>query len=151
MGFPEQSHPHSDLTAEIIGASQEVHRALKPGLDEKVYENSLCVELGIREIRFNQQKNHPIYYKEHYVGKLIPDLIVDDRVLVDAKAVESFNDKHTAQMLGYLNITGLEIGLLINFKQASLQVKRIANLQKNQSQSEQSVVNLLDPPTPSEP
>ena len=64
-------------------------------------------------------------YKEHLIGKLIPDLIVDDLIIVDTKVVTSFNDSHIAQMMGYLTLTGLKLALLINFKHLKLQWKRV--------------------------
>jgi GxxExxY protein len=66
-----------------------------------------------------------VHYRGQFIGKLIPDLIVDGKVIVDPKVVSAFNDTHTAQMLGYLNITGLEVALLLNFKDAKLQWKRV--------------------------
>jgi len=130
--FDEQQYPHADLTAEIIASAKEVHEGMRPGLDEKLYERALCIEFADRAIYFDLQKTFSVTYKSHYIGDLIPDLIVDGRVIVDLKVVDSFNDTHVAQMLGYLNITGLEIGLLINFKHARLQIKRVANLKNHQ-------------------
>lgn len=126
--FDERQYPHSDLTSEIIASAQAVHEDLRPGLDEVLYERALCIEFAERTINFVQQKVFEVKYKSRYIGDLIPDLIIDERVIVDLKVVETFSDTHVAQMLGYLNITGLEIGVLINFKHAKLQIKRIANL-----------------------
>jgi GxxExxY protein len=130
--FDEGQYPHSDLTSEIIASAQAVHEELRPGLDEKLYERALCIEFAERTIHFTQQTVFQVYYKTRYIGDLIPDLIVDERVIVDLKVVEAFTENHVAQMLGYLNITGLEVGLLINFKHARLQIKRIANLRNRQ-------------------
>jgi GxxExxY protein len=116
---------HKDLTERIIGAAMEVHRDLRNGLDEKLYENAMCIEFAIQGIHFEQQKRYTVFYKQRPIGNLIPDLIVDDAVIVDAKVVECFNDSHISQMIGYLKITGLRVGLLINFKHASIQIKRI--------------------------
>ena len=116
---------HAELTERIIGAAMEVHRGLRNGLDEKLYENALCLEFADLGIHFDQQKRFPVFYKNRPIGNLIPDLIVDDAVFVDTKVVDAFNDAHISQMLGYLNITGLKVGLLINFKHASIKVKRI--------------------------
>ena len=128
--YNEQQYPHAELTARIIASAKAVHDEMRPGLDEKLYERAVCIEFAERSIFFEVQKVFPVTFKSHYIGDLIPDLIVEGRVIVDLKVVEAFNDDHIAQMLGYLNITGLEIGLLINFKHAALQVKRIANLKK---------------------
>lgn len=116
----------AELTEKVIGAAMEVHRELKNGLDEKVYENALCIELAERNINFDQQKRHQILYKQKPVGTLVPDLIVDESVIIETKVVDSFNDAHISQVLGYLNITGLKVGLLLNFKHASLKIKRVS-------------------------
>ena len=116
---------HEDLSGKIIAAAMKVHGALKPGLDEKLYENALIIELAKRGRRVEQQKSFSVHYDGHFIGKMTPDVIVDDLVIVDPKVVENFNKDHFAQMLGYLAITGLELALLINFKHASLQWKRI--------------------------
>lgn len=112
-------------TGEIIGAAMKVLNALRPGLDEKLYENGLIKELSKRGYRTEQQRPFPVLYDGESIGTLIPDLIVDRVVLVDAKVVSDFNDTHIAQMIGYLNITGLKVGLLINFKYATLRFKRV--------------------------
>ncbi len=116
-----------ELTEIIIGAAINVLNKLKPGLDEKLYERALVIELGKQGLVCDQQKQHPVYYDEHLIGTLIPDLIVGDTVIVDPKVVSAFNDTHIAQMPGYLNITGLKTALLLNFKHARLQIKRISN------------------------
>lgn len=116
---------HEDLSREIIAAAMKVHGALKPGLDEKLYENALIIELAKRGRRAEQQKSFSVHYDGHFIGKMTPDVIVDDLVIVDPKVVDDFNKDHFAQMLGYLAISGLELALLINFKHASLQWKRI--------------------------
>ncbi|MDR2983041.1 MAG: GxxExxY protein [Puniceicoccales bacterium] len=118
---------HEELTKNIIGAAMQVLNNLKPGLDEKLYENALVIELGKRGYGIEQQKRHSVFYEGKLIGELIPDLIIDGKVIVDAKVVTAFNETHVAQMLGYLNITGLEVALLISFKEARLQWKRIAN------------------------
>ena len=99
--------------------------ALRPGLDEKLYENALIIELAKRGHRAEQQKSFSVHYDGHFIGRMTPDVIVDDLVIVDPKVVDDFNKDHFAQMLGYLAISGLEVVLLVNFKHASLQWKRI--------------------------
>ena len=114
-----------ELTRDIIGAGMAVLNELRPGLDEKLYENAMVIELVARGYRVEQQREYPVHYRGHFIGKLIPDLIVDGRVIVDPKVVTAFNDTHIAQMLGYLNITGLEVALLLNFREAKLNWKRV--------------------------
>ena len=116
---------HRELTESIIGAAMTVLNVLRPGLDEKLYERALVIELEKRGHRIAQQQEFPVHYDGQLIGKLIPDLIVDGLVIVDPKTVSAFNESHIAQMIGYLNITGLEIALLLNFKTSKLQWKRI--------------------------
>jgi GxxExxY protein len=116
---------HWDLSEQIIGSGMAVLNELGPGLDERIYENALIVELTSRGSRVDQQKQFPVYYRDRFIGKLIPDLIVDDAVIVDTKVVEQFAGTHLAQVLGYLKISNLQLGLLLNFKYASLDWKRI--------------------------
>lgn len=116
---------HEALSEQIIGAAMTVLNELKPGLDEKLYENALVIELLERGHSINQQKVFKVEYKGREIGRLIPDLIVDDLVIVDTKVVSAFNDSHVAQMTGYLALTGLRLALLMNFKYASLHWKRV--------------------------
>ena len=116
---------HKELSESIIGAAMKVLNTLRPGLDEKLYENALVIELRKRGHRVEQQRQFPVHYDGQLIGTLIPDLIVDDLVIVDPKVVTAFNDTHLAQMLGYLSITQLNLALLINFKFAKLDWKRV--------------------------
>jgi GxxExxY protein len=116
---------HEELTADLIGAAITVLNELKPGLDEKLYENALVIDLVARGHVVDQQRAFSVHYRGHFVGKLIPDLIVDERTSVDPKVVVVLNETHVAQMLGYLNITGLSLAMLLNFKHARLEWKRI--------------------------
>ncbi|MBI3410456.1 MAG: GxxExxY protein [Planctomycetes bacterium] len=118
---------HKELSESIIGAAMKVLNTLKPGLDEKLYENALVIELRKRGHKIEQQKHFPVHYDGQLVGELIPDVIVDDLVIVDPKVASCFIETHQAQMLGYLNITGLRLALLLNFKNAKLEVKRIVH------------------------
>ena len=116
---------HKELSESIIGCAMTVLNTLRPGLDEKLYENALVIELGKRGHRVQQQAQFPVHYDGQLIGTLIPDLIVDALVIVDPKVVSAFNDNHLAQMLGYLNITNLDLALLMNYKNAKLEWKRI--------------------------
>ena len=106
---------HEALSKEIIGAAMTVLNELKPGLDEKLYERALVIELRERGRKVSQQKRFTVCFKEHDIGTLIPDLIVDEHVIVDTKVATTFNESHIAQMTGYLSHTGLRLGLLLNF------------------------------------
>ncbi len=102
-----------------------VHNSLKPGLREKTYERALVHELGKSGIKVDQQRQFDVVYDGKVIDTMIPDLIVGDAVIVDTKCVSGFDDSHIAQLIGYLSITRLRLGLLINFKHARLQWKRI--------------------------
>ena len=125
--------PHKELTGKIIAAAIVVHEALRPGLDEKLYERALCIELAERGIDFEQQPKYEVTFKGKFIGHLIPDLVVENTVIVDAKCVESFNETHISQVLGYLAITGLDIGLLLNFKTWPLGKRRVIRSGYNHS------------------
>jgi len=124
LDLPDKPLVHEELSKQIIGAAMEVLNTLKPGLDEKLYENALVIELAKQGLDPEQQKSFPVHYDEKFIGKLIPDLIVKG-VVVDTKVVTAFTLDHVAQMLGYLNITGLPLGLLLNFRYRKLQIKRV--------------------------
>jgi len=116
---------YEELSGEIIGAAMEVLNQLKPGLDEKLYERAMIIELKYRGHVVAVQSSFPVSYREELIGNLIPDLIIDDAVIVDPKVVSCFTDTHVAQMIGYLNITRLDLAILINFKNARLEWKRV--------------------------
>ena len=105
-----------DLTKQIIGAAIEVHRELGPGLLESVYEECLCHELSTRQIPFRRQVVLPLIYKTKQLDcGFRADVIIADKVLIEIKAVETVTDLHKAQLLTYLHITGLKVGLILNF------------------------------------
>lgn len=116
---------HEELSGKMIGAAMTVLNELGPGLDEKLYERALVIELRKRGHQVDQQKSFPVHYSGELIGSLVPDLIVDSMVVADPKVVEAFNDTHTRQMIGYLAITRLKLALLLNFKRAKLEWKRI--------------------------
>ncbi len=105
-----------DVTEVIIGGAIEVHRALGPGLLESVYEECLAMELKLRGMRFERQRPVSLEYKGHRLGvDLRIDLLVEDAVIVELKAVEKLLPVHDAQLLTYLRLTHRSLGLLINF------------------------------------
>jgi GxxExxY protein len=116
---------HEELSGKIIGAAMDVLNELRPGLDEKLYERAMIIELKVRGHSLSIQRGFPVSNRGELIGNLIPDLIVDDAVIADPKVVSCFTDTHVAQMLGYLNITGLDLALLLNFKNARLDWRRV--------------------------
>jgi GxxExxY protein len=115
---------YGDLTQKIIGAAFDVHNTLGKGLSEKVYENALAVRLQELGLTAEHQKVVPVYFSNQKVGEQIVDLLVDDRVIVETKAVDRLMKSHEAQLLGYLKNTQFQLGLLINFG-ARVQFKRL--------------------------
>ena len=122
---------YEELSGEIIGASMAVLNELGPGLDEKLYERALVIELRKRGHKVDQQKSYPVYYSQELIGNLVPDLIVDDIVIADSKVAEIFSETHLRQMLGYLAISKLKLALLLNFKHSKLEWKRVIHELKN--------------------
>ena len=116
------------LTEQIIGCAIEVHRTLGPGLLESIYEKALCYELETKKIVHVQQAPIPILYKGQSLGDFRIDLIVEDSVVVELKAVDRMDQVFQAQLLSYLKLTGKRLGLLINFNVPVLKagIKRIA-------------------------
>ena len=94
------------------------------------YERAMIIELNHRGHSVSVQSPFPVSYRGELIGNLIPDLIVDDAVIVDPKVVSCFTETHVAQMIGYLNITRLDLALLMNFKNARLEWKRVLRLQE---------------------
>ena len=127
---------HEEVSGKIIGAAMEVLNELKPGLDEKLYERALIIELKRGGHVVSVQRSFPVSYRGEPIGNLIPDLIVDNAIIVDPKVVACFTDTHVAQMIGYLNITELNLALLLNFKNARLEWKRVLRPQQSEDCSE---------------
>jgi GxxExxY protein len=115
----------NDITYAINGAAFEVNRILGSGFLEKVYENALLVEL--RERGFNAESQVPVkvFYKNKVVGEYIIDILVEKKVIVELKTVEKFDNVHEAQLLNYLKASGIQVGLLINFKHPKVEIKRM--------------------------
>lgn len=109
----------------IVGAAMEVLNGLGHGLHEKPYENALVVEFGLKNIPFAQQPRFDVLYKQVKVGEYVPDLIAFNAVVVDTKVIDAITDHERGRMLNYLKITGLKVGVILNFKRAKLEWERI--------------------------
>jgi GxxExxY protein len=116
---------HEKCSEAVIGSAMAVLNTLRPGLDEKLYERALILELKKRGHTVEAQRPFSVVYDGAEIGTLIPDLIVDGLIIADPKVVSGFDESHVAQMIGYLNITGLKVALLLNFKHSVLRWKRI--------------------------
>jgi GxxExxY protein len=117
--------PHLSLSDLIVGSAMAVLNQLRPGLSEKAYENALAIELMHRGCRVDQQRRFEVRYRGIVVDTLVPDLIVNDAVVVDPKIAEEFSPTHISQMLGYLAVTRLQLAVLLNFKHSDLRWRRI--------------------------
>jgi GxxExxY protein len=122
---PGRELEHEQLTDKIIGCAIEVHKRLGPGFLESIYENAFVVELQKKELPFVKQKEVVVEYDGIEVGKHRLDLFVADTIVVELKAVKNIEDIHFAIVRSYLRALGKEHGLLINFSQKVLEVKRV--------------------------
>jgi GxxExxY protein len=111
---------------QIVGCAIEILNTLGHGLLEKPYENALVVEFDLSRIPFRQQPSFDVLYKGQKVGVFVPDLIAFDSVVVDIKVIERITDHERGLMLNYLRITGLRVGVILNFKHRKLEWERIA-------------------------
>lgn len=116
-----------ETSSKVIAAAIEVHKRLGPGFIESVYEQALKLEMSKRGIKFESQKLIQILYDGKVIGSHILDLIVEEFLVVELKAVKALEDVHHAQLRSYLRATGCKVGLLLNFNSATLAVKRSAN------------------------
>ena len=116
---------HSDITSGIIRASFAVHNALGCGLAEKIYENALAWELTLDGRKAEQQREFPVVFREKVVGTYVADVLVEQKVLVEIKAADEVLDVHRAQLLNYMRIAGIRVGLLVNFGKPKLEFERM--------------------------
>lgn len=114
-----------DEAHRVVGCAMDVLNELGHGLLEKPYENALVVEFGLQGIPFRQQPRFDVRYKDVLVGEFIPDLICFDAIVVDTKTIDKITNHEIGQMMNYLRITGLRLGLILNFKNPRLEWKRI--------------------------
>lgn len=119
-GSEGEDYPHRELTEQIIGCAIKVHRELKAGFLEKIYENALAYELTAAGLRVERQVQLPVHYRGVLVGEHYADLIVEGKVVVELKAVDDFCDQHVAQVMSTMKAAGLIVGLLLNFHAAKL-------------------------------
>jgi GxxExxY protein len=124
-----------DLVYQVVGYAMEVINELGHGLREKTYEKALIVEFQRNEAHFSQQKIYQVLYKNVHVDDYIPDLLVNDELIVEVKVAENICDEHIGQVINYLKISGCSLGLILNFKHPKLQWKRVI-LTENKSNPE---------------
>ena len=120
-----EKYKYSDLTGKIIGAALEVHKFLGNGFQEVIYQRALAVELSEKGLSFVREQKMWINYKGKNIGTRRVDFFIEDKIMLEIKAVIKLEDVHLAQAINYLEAYNLEIGLLINFGSKSMEFKRL--------------------------
>ena len=120
-------YKYSELTGKIIGCAMEVHKILGNGFQEVIYQRALAREMSGQGLEFSREFEMPIFYKEEQIGTRRVDFLVESVIAVELKALTRLEEVHLAQAINYLEAYRLEIGLLINFGQKSLEFKRLIN------------------------
>ena len=118
---------HKELSYQLLGMTYKVHNALGPGLLEHAYKEALCVELRFNNIPFEREKVFPIEYRNENVGTYFADIVVDDKIILELKSVETFHPTMEAQLINYLKISGIQVGYRINFRDRQVHWKRCVN------------------------
>ena len=126
----KEEYLYSDITEKIIGCAMEVHNTLGNGFQEVIYQRALAIEMAQRGLQFNRELEMQLSYKGNDIGTRRVDFLVEDKVMVELKAVIRLEDVHLAQAINYLEAYGLMVGLLINFGSQSLQFKRVSKPKK---------------------
>jgi GxxExxY protein len=114
-----------ELSNKIIGAGIEVHKNLGPGFIESIYHNAMKFELALKGLDFETEKVISIEYKSENVGLHRIDLVIENQIIVELKAVEEISLMHKAQLISYLKASGLEIGLILNFSKTRINIRRL--------------------------
>ncbi len=135
---------HREVYA-VVGCAIEVLNVRGHGLHEKIYENCLCVEFRLRGISYNQQERHQVLYKGELVGEYIPDLVVQHQLIVDTKTIDRITDHERGQMLNYLRITALPVGIILNFKHARLEWERLVLTNEREIRGRYKRIDLVVP------
>ncbi len=133
-----ENYKYSELTSKIIGCAMTLHKALGNGFQEVIYQRALQIEMESAQLLFSREFDMPIYYREQHIGTRRVDFLVQDVISVELKAITKLEDVHLAQAINYLEAYNLEIGLLINFGETSLNFKRLTNKKYKSTESQQS-------------
>lgn len=123
----DDKYKYSEFTSKIIGCAITVHKTLGNGFQEVIYQRALAIEMQLAGIGFSREFEMPIFYREEHIGTRRVDFLVEGVISVELKATTKLEDVHFAQGINYLEAYNLEIGLLINFGETSLNFKRLTN------------------------
>jgi GxxExxY protein len=133
-----ETYKYSELTSKIIGCAMTVHKMLGNGFQEVIYQRALAIEMNLSGIEFSREFEMPIFYREEHIGTRRVDFLVEGVISVELKAITKLEDVHLAQAINYLEAYNLEIGLLINFGETSLNFKRLTNKKYKSLESNKS-------------
>ncbi len=133
-----EQYRYSELTSKIIGCAITVHKSLGNGFQEVIYQRALEIEMRLAAIAFSREFEMPIFYRDEQIGTRRVDFLVEGLVSVELKAIIKLEDVHFAQAINYLEAYNLEIGLLINFGEMSLNFKRLTNKKFKSPESQKS-------------
>ena len=136
----KEEYKFSELTSKIIGCAITVHKTLRNGFQEVIYQRAMEIEMRLANIQFNREFEMPISYREEQIGTRRVDFLVENIISVELKAITKLEDVHFAQAINYLEAYNLEVGLLINFGERSLNFKRLTN-KKYQSHNHINHIN----------
>ena len=123
----DEKYKHSELTSKIIGCAMIVHKTLGNGFQEVIYQRALEIEMRLANLNFNREFEMQIIYREEQIGTRRVDFLVENTISVELKAITKLEEVYFAQAINYLEAYNLEIGLLINFGETSLNFKRLTN------------------------
>ncbi len=125
--MPQTDYKYKEITEKIIGAGMKVHAALGNGFQEVIYQRALEIEFEEVGLKFARELSMPVYYKNKQIGERRVDFFVEEKIMVEIKAIIQLENVHLAQAKNYLEAYNMEVGLLINFGSISLQFKRLGN------------------------
>jgi GxxExxY protein len=133
-----EQYKYSELTSKIIGCAMTVHKLLGNGFQEVIYQRALAIEMNLARVAFQREFEMPIFYREEQIGRRRVDFLAEGIISVELKAMTTLEDVHFAQAINYLEAYNLEIGLLINFGETSLNFKRLTNKKYKSIESQKS-------------
>ncbi len=118
---------YKDLAYKIVGCAMKVHKTLGPGFVESVYEAALKLEFTSQGIKFESQKEYPVIYMGQEIKKFYCDIVIENKIVIELKAIRKLGDIERAQVINYLKVTGLQLGILMNFGEKSLISERLVS------------------------
>ncbi len=120
-----EEYKYSEITSRIIGCAMKIHSALGNGFQEVIYQRALAIEMKNASLHFERELEMPVYYDGHHIGSRRVDFFVENKVMVELKAITQLEKVHLAQTLNYLEAYKMEVGLLVNFGETSLKFHRL--------------------------